>query len=99
MRCSKNNIYSSRKLEQWGYFDNGDQLSSSGNTRTYPLSLSTVFAIAAIRIYNLRTDRHGLISVKSFSASNCVFQGSVWDSGGGTSNNTAGTFFWYVVGI
>lgn len=84
--------------QQWGYFNNNDQLSSAGNTRTYPLSLSTVYAINAIRLYSLRTDRHGLISLKSFTTSSAVFQGSVWDSGGGTSNNTTGTFFWFVVG-
>ena len=83
---------------QWGYFNDSNQLSSAGNTRTYPLSLSTVYAINAIRIYNLRGDRHGLISINNYTTSNCVFQGSVWDSGGGTSNGTAGTFFWLVIG-
>ena len=85
-------------IQQWGYFDDGNQLSSEGNTRIFPLSMSTVYAISAIRLYSLRTDRYGLVSLKSYTPSQAVFQGSVWDSGGGTSNNTAGTFFWFVVG-
>ena len=85
-------------IQQWGYFDDGNQLSSEGNTRIFPLSMSNVYAISAIRLYSLRTDRHGLISLKSYTTSQAVFQGSVWDNGGGTSNNTAGTFFWFVVG-